>query len=264
MTWTAHFGRRLRSAPISVALWLALLGIWWLVAATNQHAGTLWPLPNTVASTLWTLRSAFLTNAGATLHEAGIGFAVAVIAAVVIAIVGNRIRSLSGVLQNLALVIYSLPLIAIAPVLVLWIGSGLTTKVIIAALSAFFPILINLTQALRTTKPQARELMQSGGASSWQTFRHVELPYALPMLFASFTVAGPAAIVGAMLAEWVGANDGLGIQLLNSMQEYDVPELYGCLVVAALLSLLSYLLFELLGRRLFPWHASLQPVGSHR
>jgi ABC-type nitrate/sulfonate/bicarbonate transport system permease component len=261
---TPKLSQRLRSAPISVVLWLALLGIWWLVAATNQHSGTLWPLPNHVASTLWTLRSAFLSNAGVTLHEAGIGFIVAVFAAVVLALLGNRIRALSGVLQSLALAIYSLPLIAIAPVLVLWLGSGLTTKVIIAALSAFFPILINLTQALRTTQPQALELMQSGGATSWQTFRHVELPYALPMLFASFAVAGPAAIVGAMLAEWVGANSGLGIQLLNSMSEYDVPELYGCLVVAAILSLLSYLVFELLGRRLFPWHASLQRVGVDR
>jgi ABC-type nitrate/sulfonate/bicarbonate transport system permease component len=96
--------------------------------------------------------------------------------------------------------------------------------------------------------------MQIGGASGWQTFRYVELPYALPMLFASFAVAGPAAIVGAMLSEWVGANEGLGVQLLNAMQEYAVPELYSCLIVASAMSMLSF--------RLFPWHESLQPLAD--
>ena len=78
------------------------------------------------------------------------------------------------------------------------------------------------------------------------------------MLFAAFTVAAPAAILGAMLAEWVGANSGLGIQLLNSMQNDDVPQLYACLAVASMLSLVAWLVFTLLGRWLCPWHASLR------
>ena len=78
------------------------------------------------------------------------------------------------------------------------------------------------------------------------------------MLFAAFTVAAPAAILGAMLAEWVGANSGLGIQLLNSMQNDDVPQLYACLAVASMLSLLAWLVFTMLGRWLCPWHASLR------
>ena len=103
--------------------------------------------------------------------------------AVAIALAGGwsrRWRKLAG----LAIGVYALPLIALAPVLVLWTGSGLTTKVIIAALASFFPVLINLTQALRTTDAHALELMRVGGASRWQAFRFVELPYALPMLFA--------------------------------------------------------------------------------
>jgi ABC-type nitrate/sulfonate/bicarbonate transport system permease component len=256
--------RRLGGPLASLLVWLALLGVWWAISATQQHPGTLWPEPNQVASTLWTLRSAFLTNAGTTVHEAALGFLVAVVLAVAGALISQRAGSLSSVLQHLALSVYALPLIALAPVIVLWTGSGLETKVIIAAIASFFPVFINLTQALRTTNAQAVELMDIGGASGWQTFRFVELPYALPMLFAGFTVAAPAAILGAMLAEWVGANQGLGIQLLNSMQEYQIPELYGCLVVASVLSLISWAAFTLIGRRLFPWHASLQPVGAQR
>jgi ABC-type nitrate/sulfonate/bicarbonate transport system permease component len=252
--------RRLRGPLADAAVWLALLALWWLIAATQQHRGTLWPTPSQVASSLWTLRSAFASNASVTLQEAALGFLVAVALAVIVALVGERYRPLAGTLQRLAIGVYALPLIALAPVLVLWTGSGLTTKIIIAALASFFPVLINLTQALRTTNAQALELMRLGGASSWQMFRYVELPYALPMLFAAFTVAAPAAILGAMLAEWVGADRGLGIQLLNSMQNYAIAELYGCLAVASFLSLAAWLLFTLVGRRLFPWHPSLAPI----
>lgn len=256
--------KRARGLSASVAIWLLVLGLWWLVAASQQHRGTLWPTPGQVASSLWTERSAFLSNASVTLKEAAIGFAVAVGLAIAVGLVAERYRPLAGTLQSLAIGVYSLPLIALAPALVLLTGSGLETKVVIAALASFFPVLINLTQALRTTSTQALELVQVAGASSWQAFRLVELPYALPMLFAGFTVAAPAAIVGAMLAEWVGANSGLGIQLLNSMQSYQVPELYGSLFVASIISVAAWLLFTLVGRRLFPWHPSLQPVHAPR
>jgi len=89
-----------------------------------------------------------------------------------------------------------------------------------------------------------------------------DLLLALPMLFAAFTVAAPAAILGAMLAEWVGANSGLGIQLLSSMQNGDIPELYGCLAVSSILSLAAWLGFTLLQARLYPWHSSQQPAEA--
>jgi ABC-type nitrate/sulfonate/bicarbonate transport system permease component len=256
--------RRALPAIVTTAVWLALLGIWWLIAALQQGPGTLWPTPPQVAVTLWQLRGAFAQNTGVTAEEAALGFAAAVALAAAISLVSERHRSLAGSLHRLAIGVYSLPLIALAPALVLWTGSGLTTKVIIASLASFFPVLINLTQALRSTDPNALEMMRAAGASSWQVFRHVELPYALPALFAAFTVAAPAAILGAMLAEWVGANSGLGIQLLNSMQNGDIPQLYASLAVASLLSLTVWLVFTLAGRWLFPWHASQQRLDSER
>jgi ABC-type nitrate/sulfonate/bicarbonate transport system permease component len=256
--------RRPLSGAQVIAVWLGLVGLWWLAAYTQRGPGTLLPYPDTVFSNLWDGRSAYLANAGTTLHEAALGFGFATVIAIVAALAATWAGSLSGVIQNLAIALYAMPLLALAPALVLWTGSGLTTKVIIAALASFFPIMINLTQALRTTSPQALELMRSAGASRWAAFRYVELPYALPMLFSGLMIAGPAAVIGAMLAEWVGANQGLGILLVDSMQEFNIPELYGCMVVASLLSLLLYTLFALSGRRLFPWHPSLQPIGASR
>jgi len=147
-------------------------------------------------------------------------------------------------------------------VLVSWVGVGLWTKVIIAILASFFPVLVNTTQALRTSDPRALELMSVLGASRLQTMVRLRVPEALPALFASFRIAAPAAIIGAMLAEWVGAERGLGILLLFSMFSYKVPQIWATLIVASLLSFASYYLFELLARRLFGWHASARPVGA--
>jgi ABC-type nitrate/sulfonate/bicarbonate transport system permease component len=256
--------RRLGVVMASLSAWLLLLGAWWLVAAGKQHPGTLWATPAQVAQSLWVLRGAYAANAGATLEEAALGFALAVTFAVIISLAGRRRPPVEGTLHNLAIALYSLPLIAIAPMLVLWTGSGMMTKVVIAALASFFPVLIGLTHALRSTNPGALELMQLGAASSWQRFRRVELPYALPALFASFTIAAPAAILGAMLAEWTGANQGLGIQMLNSMQQFSVPEFYATLAVASALSLLAWLMFIVVVRLLFPWQASVASGPSRK
>lgn len=251
---------RTRSRLLAGACYLLLLAAWWALALANDHPGTLWPTPPDVAETIWTNRDALAENAAATLYEAALGFVFGVLLAIVIALVADRFRLLGEGLQQIALALYSLPLIALAPVLVIWFGTGIASKVIIAALASFFPVLINLSQALRQTDPRTLELMDVAGASGWQTFVRVKLPFALPPLFASFTVAAPAAIVGAMLAEWVGAEKGLGLMILFSMTSYDVPNIWASLVVASAISLAAYGLFALSGRRLFGWHPSVQPV----
>jgi ABC-type nitrate/sulfonate/bicarbonate transport system permease component len=251
---------RARSRLVAAACYLALLGLWWAVALAKDEPGTLWPAPPDVAEGIWTNRSALAENALATLTEAALGLLCGVVLAVAIALVMDRFRLLGEGLQQVALGIYSLPLIALAPVLVIWFGAGISTKVIIAALASFFPVLINLSQALRQTDPRALELMAMSGASAWQTFTRVKLPFALPPLFAAFTVAAPAAIVGAMLAEWVGAERGLGLMILFSMTSYDVPNIWASLIVASALSLAAYALFAITGRMLFGWHPSVQPV----
>ena len=253
---------RASSRLVAAGAYALLLAGWWALALANDHPGTLWPAPPDVAEQIWTDRAALAENAAATLHEAALGFLFGLLLAVAIALVADRFRMLGEGLQQIALGVYSLPLIALAPVLVIWFGTGITTKVVIAALASFFPILINLSQALRQTDPRTLELMETAGASGWQRFTRLKLPYALPPLFAAFTVAAPAAIVGAMLAEWVGAEKGLGLMILFSMTSYDVPVLWASLIVASALSLLSYGLFSFSGRRLFGWHPSVHPVRA--
>jgi ABC-type nitrate/sulfonate/bicarbonate transport system permease component len=252
---------RARPWAIALAVYAALFGIWELVAATNDHPGTLWPSPQTVFRTIGDDPHAFWINGLTTVKEAALGFAGGVVLAVALAVLAQGLAPLRESLYRLSLTLYSIPLIALAPVLVSWVGVGLWTKVIIAILASFFPVLVNTTQALRSTDPRALELMAVLGASRPQTLVRVRVPQALPAVFASFRIAAPAAIIGAMLAEWVGAERGLGILLLFSMFSYKVPLLWATLVVASLLSLASYYLFEALAHVLFRWHASARPTG---
>ncbi|ABG05944.1 binding-protein-dependent transport systems inner membrane component [Rubrobacter xylanophilus DSM 9941] len=249
-----------RSWIISVIIYLILLVIWELIARANTQPGSLWPSPVTVAEVLWEERETFVSNAAVTLTEATLGFVGGVILAALFSLLSMFSRPLGDNLYRLSLVLYGLPLIAVAPLLVVWIGPGLWTKVIIALLASFFPVLVNTTQAIRHTDPKAIEMMDSLGASRLQTLWRVRLPYALPALIASFKVAGPGAIIGAMLAEWVGAEKGLGLLVLFSMFSYLIPLLWATLIVSSALSLTVYYTFEWVGRRLFPWHPSSQRI----
>ena len=253
--------RRARSWAVPLLAYASLVGVWELVAALNRQPGTLWPSPQTVFWTIVHDPRTFWLNGIATMKEAALGFAGGVVLAVCLAVLAQGLPPLRDSLYRLSLTLYSIPLIALAPLLVTWVGVGLWTKVIIAILASFFPVLVNTTQALRASDPRALELMSVLGASHVQTLVRVRLPQALPAVFASFRIAAPAAIIGAMLAEWVGAERGLGILLLFSMFSYKVPQIWATLIVASLLSFASYYLFEVLGRILFAWHASARRVG---
>jgi ABC-type nitrate/sulfonate/bicarbonate transport system permease component len=253
--------RRARSWAIPLVVYAILVGVWELIAVLNRQPGTLWPPPQTVVRTIVENPRTFWLNGVATMKEAALGFAAGVVLGVVFALLAQAIPPVRESLYRLSLTLYSIPLIALAPLLVSWVGVGIWTKVIIAMLASFFPVLVNTTQALRTTDQGALELMSVIGASKAQTVVRVRLPQALPAVFASFKIAAPAAIIGAMLAEWVGAERGLGILLLFSMFSYNVPQIWATLVVASLLSFASYYLFDALGRVFFSWHASTRPVG---
>lgn len=254
--------RRARSAAITVGAYAVLLGIWELVARLNEGPGSLWPTPRQVFTTIADNPQLFWQNAEVTLEEAGLGFAGGVALAVLLAALSQRFPALRDNLYRLSLTLYSIPLIALAPVLVSWVGPGLWTKVIIALLASFFPVLVNMTQALRQTDQKALELMSVLGASGLQTLVRVRLPFALPALIASFKIAAPAAIIGAMLAEWVGAERGLGLLMLFSMFSFKVAQLWASLIVASALSFAAYYVFEISGRLLFPWHASERRVAE--
>lgn len=247
--------RRLRIL-IAPAVLMILVGVWEALASRAAGPRSLWPPPSAILSSLWTDRDIFIPAAATTLWEATLGFIVGVLLALATGALSLRFTVLSDFAYRTSVILYSVPIITIAPLLAIWFGQDLLPKIIIASLGAFFPITANTLIGLRSTDRTALEMMNVLGASGRQTLQHVRIPYALPLVIASFKIAAPAAIIGAMVAEWSGATQGLGITLIYSMFDYLLPRLWATILVASILSMLAYGTFELASRAAFRWNPS--------
>lgn len=248
--------RPLAATALVVGGYAVLLALWWIAARAD--AGPASPLldPVQLLQTLWRDRGPLVENLAQTAQEAGWGLAVGAGLALLVSVACVRFAAVGDAIHRIALILYSLPLIAIAPVLVIVMGTGVGTKVIIAALAAFFPVLVNAVDGLGRVDRRALEMMEVIGAPYAATFLRVRVPYALPSIVASLTVAAPSAVIGATVAEWVGGERGLGVAILYAAQSYQIDVLWSSIAAVTVLSLISYAVFAFLGRRLFPWHAS--------
>jgi ABC-type nitrate/sulfonate/bicarbonate transport system permease component len=245
-----------------VATYVGIIVAWQVAgSATFKHPTSLFPPPSRIMSFIWDTRHGLISAAKTTLYEAAVGLLIAFIVGVVVAISADYFRRVGNGLYRSALVLYGLPLVAIAPVLVSWFGPGSNSKIGVAFLASFFPIIVNLTQALRETDARTLELARVTGANRAQVLWRFRLPYTLPALFAALEIAAPSAFIGALLAEWIGANSGLGVLMIYAMFEFQVVYLWGTIFLATLIAGGLFLIFRVGGRLAAPWHASVAGGG---
>ncbi|WP_158861698.1 ABC transporter permease [Leifsonia sp. AG29] len=247
---------------IPIGFYLLALVAWQVGTATTMAPGSAIVPPSTIASTLVDRWNAIVLVSGQTLAEAGLGFAIGAASAVLLSVVIDRFRTAGTALYWLALLLYAVPVIAIAAPLTAWFGLGMASKVAVSALSAYFPVLVNVTGALRTLDPRVEELGRVLAMGYFRRLLRLRAPAVLPALFSSFAIAGPAAFIGAILAEWMGAELGLGVMILQSMFNFDVPLLWTVILVATVLNGLIVLFFSVIGRAATPWHRSARPGGA--
>ncbi|HWI54318.1 MAG TPA: ABC transporter permease, partial [Desulfobacteria bacterium] len=148
----------------------------------------------------------------------------------------------------------TIPIIAVAPLFIIWLGYGMAPKVVVVSLVCFFPITINLADGLRMVDRDMIKLMHSMGATEFQVFRLVKLPAALPFFFSGLRIAGTYSIMGAVIGEWLGADKGLGILMTRSSQSFLTDRVFATIMVIVILSLAIYFLVEGIARVLIPWH----------
>jgi NitT/TauT family transport system permease protein len=175
------------------------------------------------------------THVRVTATEVLLGFALANIVAFLAAILFVQSRILERGLYPMAIALKTTPLIAIAPLLVLWFGAGLLSKVVAAALISFFPMLVNSVRGLKAADADARELFAALRANRWHRFRRLELPASLPYVFAALKISSSLAVVGAIVGEFVGAREGLGFIILQSSYNFQTAQLFATIIVAAFL-----------------------------
>lgn len=253
----------LRSRPEIVLiplLFVAIVGSWHGVIRTFAIPDYVIPSPGQVATAFWSGVSSgqYLIHAAYTLSEALLGFLIATFLGILFGTLIAQSRLVERTLYPYLIVIQTTPKIAIAPLLIIWFGFGITSKIFIAATVAFFPILVNVIAGLRSIDAEKVELMRSLKATKWQTFRMARLPSALPIIFAGLKVAIVFSILGAIVGEFVGSKVGLGNLILQANVNLDTAGIFGVLVCLAIMGISLHLIMEWLQRRLVFWTAAAQ------
>ena len=247
------FWRRVLQGLRRYILVLLLLVAWCVVTWQELLPGFLLPAP-------WQVLSAFLADwqllqghMWVTLQEAGLGLGLAVIAALALAIFMDSFRLVEETVMPLLVLSQTIPVIALAPLLVLWFGFGMAPKIILVFLVCFFPMAVGLLTAFKEVDRDILRLMTSMGASSWQSLWHVKLPAALPAFFAGLRIAVSYAVIGAVIAEWLGGHAGLGVYMTRVRRSYAFDRMFAVIILVSLISLCLIRLVEYGERKATPW-----------
>ncbi len=255
-----------RARTIGVRRWLpplailcALLGAWELAARLDVLADALQiepflvPAPSDIAQSLWSDRSLLADNGWVTLKEVLFGFALSVAAGVGFAVALHLSPTLRRAVYPLLVASQTVPIVVVAPILVVWLGFGIGPKLAIIALICFFPITVNTLDGLGSVDPDLLKMMRTLDASRWQTLRRIEAPGALPYFFSGAKIAVAVAVIGAVFGEWAGSSSGLGHLIQAASAQLQTARTFAAVVVLSALAILLFALLAALERRVAWW-----------
>jgi ABC-type nitrate/sulfonate/bicarbonate transport system permease component len=226
-----------RVLPWAFGLLLVLM-VEWLVASGHAPAGLV--RPSEVAKLLLREHGGYLAQLRPTLVVAGWAYLVSLVLALLLGFLVYAFEIFERPVLVAGAVLSSLPIIAIAPILSVWLGLGLSARILITVIICIFPLLLSVIQGLKSASVREQELFAVLAASNWQRFRYLALPGALPYVFVGMKVAAPLAVLGALVAEWNGAETGLGVLMLNAMFGLQITRLWASVVIVCVLSSLAY------------------------
>ncbi|MGB2719215.1 MAG: ABC transporter permease [Rhodococcus sp. (in: high G+C Gram-positive bacteria)] len=243
----------LRWAWPALTVVVLIIATWQVYVQISGIRPQVLPSPGRVVVQGWAQRDAIAENAAATLQVTLVGFAVSLALAWLLAIAVDFSPWLRRAFVPLFVVSQTLPIIAIAPLLIIWFGFGLLPKILVIALATFFPMAIGLIEGFAAADRDARSLLASMGASRWQQFRYVRLPSALPRFFTSLRIGITYAVVGAIFAEYAGASAGLGIYMSQQKNSFRTDLVLAAVAVTAVISVVLFVSTFLVERFVAPW-----------
>jgi len=230
-----------------------LILVWEAMARVRSVPEYILPLPSSVGKAVVTNYPLLLTHSRATIYAAVLGLVLAIIIALFLGLVMHRIPKIKRIIYPLLVASQTIPIIALAPIIMIWFGLGLLPKVLIVALVCFFPLVINITDGLAHVDQDLIELMQVMGAGAWDTFTNIQLPSILPYFFSGLKIAATYSVMGAVIGEWLGGNSGLGVYMLRTMHTFSTGNLFAAILMVVVLSFGFFKLVELMERIFMPW-----------
>ncbi len=231
----------------------ALLGGWEIYADAGAVDDFILPSPSQIATALWDDRGLLWSNLLVTGQEVGLGILVALVLGFLLAVALHFSGALRRGVYPLLVASQAVPIVIVAPLLVVWFGFGIVPKLAIIALVCFFPVVVTTLDALRSVDPDQLKLMRTLDASRWQAFRWAEAPAALPAALSGAKIAVAVAVIGAVFAEYAGSSEGLGHLMLQAIPQLETARAYAAVVLLAAFAVLLFTALALAERRLVPW-----------
>ncbi len=214
------------------------------------------PAPSAVVATIGDSAGLLARHSWVTLEEIAIGFGLALAAGVALASTIGLSRTVERALYPFVIASQTIPIIVIAPMLLIWVGYGLAPKVIVVALISFFPIAVNMADGLKSADADTISLMRTLGANRWQIFAKIQAPTSLPYLFSGMRVAIAVSVIGAVIGEWVGSSEGLGYLMIRSKPLFLTERVFAAITILSAMGVGLFTLVGIVERVALPWQHS--------
>lgn len=252
----AHKGKNLKKEAIySLLLFIVLVTLWEILSRIGIFHPLILPAPSKIIFAFFEVLSAdyFLANFSVTLYETLAGFFIGCAIAIILGIIVSSNDLLYRILNPYIVVFQAVPKIALAPIFTTWFGFGPTAKIVMAITICFFPTFVNTVVGLKSVDEDSRLLFQSLNAKKKDIFMKLSLPTALPYIIAGLKSSLTFALIGAIVGEFMGANEGIGLLIDTFNFQLEMPRVYALIIILSILGLLLYLLIEWIDRRVVFW-----------
>lgn len=253
---------KLRPWAAPVTILLGILVIWELGVQVWDIPKWQLPSPSAIGQELAASRSLLLEHTLVTLEEIVLGFIAALASGLVLATAIAYSRILERSVYPIVIASQTVPIIAIAPLLLIWVGYGIAPKVIVVALICFYPIAVNTVDGLKAVDPDMVNMMKTLGASRWQVFTKLQMPTAMPYMFSGIKVGISVSVIAAVIGEWVGASAGLGYLITYSQPLFLTDRVFAAIVVLSAMGISLFVLASVVERLMLPWYYTEKRANS--
>ncbi len=247
---------RVKKVLIPIVVFVGIILAWEVIVTLTKYPTYLLPRPSLIFTQLIANFNSLLYHTGITLSEAVIGFLIANSLALILAVAFAHSETVKTGLHPFVIALQTTPIIAMAPLLVLWFGTDVGSKIAAAALVSFFPTIVNGVKGLKSVDDEALDLFNSLSATHWQIFKKLKFPHALPFLFSALKTSAALSVIGAIVGEFVGANKGIGYVILVSTYHMETVKMFTGIIMAAMAGMFFFWLVAMIEKKIVFWQKS--------
>ncbi len=241
-----------------LAAFVVMAGVWEAAVLLFEIPAYILPAPSRIWVSLIKDGGSILGHTGITLFEAVAGFTIGSCLGALLGIAFAYSRILARGLLPYVIAANTIPVVAIAPIIILWFGHGIPSKIAVTAFLSFFPLALNMMKGLQSYDHTVMDVFHVAAASPWQRFAKMRLPSSLPYVFVGLKLNVTFSVIGAIIAEFVQADRGLGFVIMTAYRTLNMPRLWAAMLMSAIIGILFFALVALIERLLIPWHSSMR------